>query len=46
MSAAQLLVPITSVAGTSDIRETMPKVLDFTEVMYLPYRNPGPWGHL
>ena len=44
MSAAQLLVPCTSVVGASDIRETIPKVLECTEVMYLPYRNPGPWG--
>ncbi|WP_407688582.1 glycosyltransferase 61 family protein [Mycobacterium sp. HUMS_1102779] len=44
MSAAQLLVPCTSVIGASDIRETIPKVLECTEVMYLPYRNPGPWG--
>jgi len=45
VSASRLLVPITSVAGTSEIREATPKVLDFTEVMYLPtFRNPGPWG--
>lgn len=44
MSPAQLLVPCTSVAGTSDIRETIPKVLDCTEVMYLPHRQQGPYG--
>ena len=44
MSAAQLLVPITSIAGTSDIRDTVPKVMDSNDVIYLPHRNPGPWG--
>lgn len=44
MSATQLLVPCTAVGGKSDIRETLPKVLDCSEVMYLPYRQRGHWG--